>query len=98
MPHTVEALSRRGKRHRAKQGSINVLPGVPHGHRWRHVAKSPSPKPSSTVWGLLRNPAYQGRARHGKTEFRPRQRNGLAGRNGGCAGIMPGWRRAWTGS
>jgi site-specific DNA recombinase len=28
----------------------------------------------STVWGLLRNPAYQGRACYGKTEIRPRQR------------------------
>jgi site-specific DNA recombinase len=28
----------------------------------------------STVWGLLRNPAYQGRACYGKTELRPRQR------------------------
>jgi site-specific DNA recombinase len=28
----------------------------------------------STVWGLLRNPAYRGRACYGKTELRPRQR------------------------
>ena len=28
----------------------------------------------STVWGLLRNPAYCGRACYGKTELRPRQR------------------------
>src|SRR4051794_16921799 len=28
----------------------------------------------STVWGLLRNPAYLGRACYGKTELRPRQR------------------------
>ena len=43
----------------------------------------------STVWGLLRNPAYQGRACFGKTEIRPRQgitrplrqRQGLATRN-----------------
>src|SRR6202007_1996027 len=28
----------------------------------------------STVWGLLRNPAYQGKACYGKTELRPRQR------------------------
>src|SRR6266487_2706655 len=28
----------------------------------------------STVWGMLRNPAYQGRACYGKTEVRPRQR------------------------
>ena len=43
----------------------------------------------STVWGLLRNPAYRGRACYGKTELRPRQRitrplrqrNGLASRD-----------------
>lgn len=43
----------------------------------------------STVWGMLRNPAYPGRACFGKTEIRPRQRitrplrqrNGLASRN-----------------
>ncbi len=43
----------------------------------------------STVWGLLRNPAYQGKACYGKTESRPRQpitralrqRNGLPSRN-----------------
>jgi site-specific DNA recombinase len=28
----------------------------------------------STVWALLRNPAYQGKACYGKTEVRPRQR------------------------
>jgi site-specific DNA recombinase len=28
----------------------------------------------STVWGILRNPAYQGKACYGKTELRPRQR------------------------
>jgi site-specific DNA recombinase len=43
----------------------------------------------STVWRLLRNPAYRGRACYGKTELRPRQRitrplrqrNGLASRD-----------------
>ncbi len=43
----------------------------------------------STVWGVLRNPAYCGRACYGKTELRPRQRitrplrqrNGIATRN-----------------
>jgi site-specific DNA recombinase len=43
----------------------------------------------STVWGMLRNPAYRGRACFGKTEIRPRQRitrplrqrNGFANRN-----------------
>ena len=43
----------------------------------------------STVWGMLRNPAYRGRACFGKTEIRPRQRitrplrqrNGFSNRN-----------------
>jgi site-specific DNA recombinase len=43
----------------------------------------------STVWGMLRNPAYRGWACYGKTELRPRQRitrplrqrHGLASRN-----------------
>jgi site-specific DNA recombinase len=43
----------------------------------------------STVWGMLRNPAYRGRACFGKTEIRPRQRitrplrqrNGMTKRN-----------------
>jgi site-specific DNA recombinase len=37
----------------------------------------------STVWALLRNPAYQGKACYGKTELRPRQRitRPLRGRN-----------------
>jgi len=127
--------SRRGKRHRAQQGSINVLSGAPYGYRY--VKKSDTSAAyyevleseaavvrlvyeaytrqslsinaiarllnerqiptrtettrweRSTVWGLLRNPAYQGRACYGKTELRPRQRitrplrqpNGLASRN-----------------
>jgi site-specific DNA recombinase len=43
----------------------------------------------STVWGMLRNPAYCGKACYGKTELRPRQRitrplrqrNGIASRD-----------------
>jgi site-specific DNA recombinase len=35
----------------------------------------------STVWGILRNPAYQGKACFGKTELRPRQRITRRGRN-----------------
>lgn len=112
--------SRRGKRHRAQQGSISVLSGAPYGYRY--VKKSdtaaaryevmeteaqvvrlvfetyigqaasinaitrmlnqrqiPTRKGSarwerSTVWAMLRNPAYVGRACFGKTELRPRQR------------------------
>jgi len=131
----IAERSRRGKRHRAQQGSINVLSGAPYGYRY--VKKSDASAAyyevleseaavvrlvyetytrqglsinaiarllnerqiptrtettrweRSTVWGLLRNPAYQGRACYGKTELRPRQRitrplrqrNGLASRD-----------------
>jgi site-specific DNA recombinase len=112
--------SRRGKRHRAQQGSISVLSGAPYGYRY--VKKSDSAAAyyevleseadvvrlvfqtyveqatsinaitrmlnerqiptrkgiarweRSTVWAMLRNPAYVGRACFGKTELRPRQR------------------------
>lgn len=131
----IAERSRRGKRHRAQQGSVNVLSGAPYGYRY--VKKSDTaaayyeivePEAAvvrlvyegytqqglsinaiarmlnerqiptrtettrwerSTVWGLLRNPAYWGRACYGKTELRPRQRitrplrqrNGLASRD-----------------
>ena len=131
----IAERSRRGKRHRAQQGSINVLSGAPYGYRY--VKKSDTSAAyyevieseaivvrlvyetytqqglsinaiarllnerqiptrtettrweRSTIWGLLRNPAYRGRACYGKTELRPRQRitrplrqrNGLASRN-----------------
>ena len=131
----IAERSRRGKRHRAQQGSINVLSGAPYGYRYvkksdtsaayyevleseaavvrlvyeaytrqglsinavaRMLNERQIPTRTettrwerSTVWGLLRNPAYQGRACYGKTELRPRQRitrplrqrNGLASRN-----------------
>ena len=112
--------SRRGKRHRARQGQINVLSGAPYGYRY--VRKSddgaaryeiidveadivrmvydhyivagmsigaitrllnergvPTRKQisrweRSTVWAMLRNPAYKGTACFGKTETAPRQR------------------------
>ena len=111
---------RRGKRHKAHQGLVNVLSGAPYGYRYVRKSDSaaayyevvdaeaqvvrtvfeaytqqglsinaiarrlndrqiPTRTASarwerSTVWGLLRNPAYQGRACYGKTELRPRQR------------------------
>jgi len=116
----IAERSRRGKRHRAHQGSINVLSGAPYGYRY--VRKSDTAAAyyevleaeamvvrrvyaaytqeglsinaiahrlneeqiptrtgttrgeRSTVWGMLRNPAYRGRACYGKTELRPRQR------------------------
>jgi site-specific DNA recombinase len=131
----IAERSRRGKRHRAHQGSINVLSGAPHGYRYvrktdttaayyevidaeatvvrqiyeaytrqglsinaiaRLLNEREVPTRTettrwerSTVWGLLRNPAYRGRACYGKTELRPRQRitrplrqrNGLASRD-----------------
>ena len=126
---------RRGKRHRAQQGMVNVLSGAPYGYHY--VRKSESSAAyyevieveanvvrmvfetytqqrlsinaiagmlnerqiptrtattrweRSTVWGMLRNPAYCGKACYGKTELRPRQRitrplrqrNGVASRD-----------------
>jgi len=112
--------SRRGKRHRARQGQINVLSGAPYGYRYvckndgeaaryeiidteansvrmvynRYVVagmsigaitrllnergiptrKQISRWERSTVWAMLRNPAYKGTACFGKTETAPRQR------------------------
>src|SRR5580700_44565 len=111
---------RRGKRHMAQQGGVNVLSGAPYGYRY--VKKSDTSAAfyevmeaeakvvrmvfeiytqqglsinaiarllnesqvatrtgkgrweRSTVWGMLRNPAYRGTACYGKTEQRPRQR------------------------
>src|SRR6267143_6579046 len=116
----IAERSRRGKRHRAQQGSINVLGGAPYGYCY--VKKSDSAAAyykvleaearvvrtvfdwytrtglsigaitrelkqrqiptrggnegweRSTVWGMLRNPAYTGRACFGKTEGREPQR------------------------
>ena len=116
----IAERSRRGKRHKAQQGVVNVLSGAPYGYQY--VRKSDTsaayyevleaeakvvrlmfetytqrgvsinaiarllnelqiPTRSaktrwerSTVWGILRNPAYQGKACYGKTELRPRQR------------------------
>jgi len=116
----IAERSRRGKRHRAQQGSINVLCGAPYGYRYikktdtsaayyqvieaetgvvraifdwytrtglsigaitRELNQRQIPTRSGngrwerpTVWGVLRNPAYSGRAAFGKTERRERQR------------------------
>jgi site-specific DNA recombinase len=116
----IAERSRRGKRHRAREGSINVLSGAPYGYRYvrksdtaaayyevidseaavvRRVYQAYTQQglsinaiarllneeqiptrtgtarwERSTVWGMLRNPAYRGRACYGKTELRPRQR------------------------
>src|SRR5260221_343790 len=111
---------RRGKRHMAQQGGVNVLSGAPYGYRY--VKKSDTSAAfyevieaeakvvrmvfeiytqqglsinaiarllnerqiatrtgkgrweRSTVWGMLRNPAYRGTACYGKTELSSRQR------------------------
>ena len=116
----IAERSRRGKRHKAQQGLINVLSGAPYGYRYVRKTESSSAYyevieaeaqvvrlvfetytqqglsinaiarllnerqiptrtaktrwERSTVWGILRNPAYQGKACYGKTELRPRQR------------------------
>src|ERR671919_340099 len=116
----IAERSRRGKRHKAQEGLVNVLSGAPYGYRYvrktdnsaayyevieseaavvgmvfeaytqqglsinaiaRMLNERRVPTRTattrwerSTVWGLLRNPAYQGRACYGKTELRPRQR------------------------
>jgi site-specific DNA recombinase len=112
--------SRRGKRHRALQGVVNVLCGAPYGYRYirktEHAPASYSIIDSeasvvrmvyelytakglsigaitrslnaqaiptrkqisrwerSTVWAMLRNPAYKGTACFNKTTTTPRQR------------------------
>jgi site-specific DNA recombinase len=112
--------SRRGKRHRAQRGDVNVLSGAPYGYRYvrktqdtaayyeiieaqavivRHVyawytnedlsiaaivrrlneQRVPTRKrlsrwERSTVWAMLRNPAYKGLACFGKTKQAERQR------------------------
>src|SRR5271166_3365618 len=112
--------SRRGKRHCARQGQINVLSGAPYGYRYVRESdngaaryeiigveadvvrmvydhyivdgmsigaitrllnergvptrKQISRWERSTVWAMLRNPAYKGTACFGKTETASRQR------------------------
>jgi len=116
----IAERTRRGKRHRAKAGCVNVLCGAPYGYRY--IKKSEQAQAyyevveaqaevvrkifvwytqdlwsigaiarqlnqqqiqtrsgkglweRSTVWGLLRNPAYRGSACFGKTEVCARQR------------------------
>jgi site-specific DNA recombinase len=116
----ITERTRRGKRHRAKGGSVNVLSGAPYGYRYvkktqtceayyeridseaavvREVyrlytvealsiggivrwlesqgvstRKGQSPWERSTVWQMLRNPAYKGTACFGKTQIVPRRK------------------------
>ena len=116
----IAERTRRGKRHRAKTGSVNVLSGAPYGYRYirktetadayyqvleseaemvrtvfrlytqdglsinaiaRWLNDHAVPTRSglsrwcrSTVWAMLRNPAYKGTACFGKTEQAQRQK------------------------
>jgi site-specific DNA recombinase len=116
----IAERTRRGKKHRAQSGSINVLCGAPYGYRyvkksetstafyevieeeacvvrrvyrfyteegwsigaivrWLNAQGIPtrqrkSPWERTTVWAMLRNPAYQGVACFGKTERAERQK------------------------
>src|SRR6267154_2871737 len=116
----IAERTRRGKRHRAKTGCVNVLSGAPYGYRYvrkndaaeayyamieaeadvvREVFElytkelwsigaigrnlnergvstrfNRGPWERATIWGMLRNPAYQGTACFGKTERAPRQK------------------------
>ena len=123
--------SRRGKRHRAKQGEVSVLSGAPYGYCYMrktadraayyeiieteakvvrnvfklytvdrlsigavtlHLNELAVPTKNnrnqwerSTVWAMLRNPAYHGKACFGKTQLAPRKRTSnrsLRQRNG----------------
>ena len=116
----IAERTRRGKRHRAKSGSINVLSGAPYGYRYVRKSETSaayydvieeeaatvrevyrwyteealsigeitrrlnaqgvvtrygkSPWERSTVWAILRNPAYKGTACFGKTELAERKK------------------------
>jgi len=116
----IAERTRRGKRHRALAGTVNVLCGAPYGYRyvrktegcaayyevleseaeivrqvyqryvqeglsiaditrWLNDSQVPTRKSvgrweRSTVWAMLRNPAYRGTACFGKTTKAPRQR------------------------
>jgi len=116
----IAERSRRGKRYRAKSGSVNVLSGAPYGYRYikkseasaayyeiiegeadvvRDVyrwytegawsmgdiyrklnalgittRRGKSTWDRSTVWAMLRNPAYKGTACFGKTERTERKK------------------------
>jgi site-specific DNA recombinase len=116
----IAERSRRGKRHRAQGGSVNVLSGAPYGYRyvkktessaayyqvieneaetvrtvyelytrealsingiarWLNEQGIPTRRRTSrwersTVWAMLRNPAYIGKACYGKTRSRERKK------------------------
>jgi site-specific DNA recombinase len=115
----IAERSRRGKRHKAQQGVVNVFSGAPYGYHYvrksevsaayyqvveaeaqvvrlvfamytqqqlslhaiaRQLNQRQIPTRmgkgawrAQTIWHLLRNPAYQGKACYGKTGLQPRQ-------------------------
>ena len=133
--------TRRGKRHKARQGLVNVLSGAPYGYRYRKVSEGAPASylvheeesevvgqvfewyttqgdtiagivrrlndakistrtgqgrwERSTVWGMLKNPAYKGTACFGKTKAatrkkrtrKLRQRGSLPPRSGCCEDV-----------
>jgi len=143
----IRERSRRGRLHRAREGSVSVLGDAPYGFKYHKktpfrdafyeidekqaqavrlmfhlfVEESQSiaavtrtlndkeiptrtgkkPWERSTVWGILRNPAFKGMAAYGKTELtgrqkvtrRIRQRGGWSPRDGGRRTKEP---KEWT--
>ena len=115
----IAERSRRGKRHKAQQGVVNVFSGAPYGYHYvkksdasaayyqvveaeaqvvrmvfemytqqqlsvtaiaRQLDQRQIPTRNGkggwqhqTIWHMLRNPAYRGRACYGKTGLQPRQ-------------------------
>ena len=115
----IAERSRRGKRHKAQQGVVNVLSGAPYGYHYvkksdasaayyqvveaeaqvvrtvfemytqqqlsvtaiaRQLDQRQIPTRNGkggwqhqTIWRMLRNPAYRGKACYGKTGLQPRQ-------------------------
>jgi site-specific DNA recombinase len=129
----IAERSRRGKRHKAQQGSVNVLSGAPYGYRYvkksdtsaayyevieaeaqvvRRVFEAYTQQglsinaiahglnerqvptrtaktrwERSTVWGMLRNPAYQGKACYGTPATAPTDAGPAQTGAGGRVGI-----------
>src|SRR5208337_2963486 len=126
----IAERTRRGKKHRAKSGSVNVLSGAPYGYRYMKKSETAAAYydtleeeaaivrkvycwyteealsigeitrrlntqgvatrqgkslwERSTVWAILRNPAYKGTACFGKTEHAERKKiNRLLRKRGG---------------
>src|SRR5664279_380706 len=72
----IAERTRRGTLHRARAGTVAVLSRAPYGYRY--ICKSEHAVPTrtgaagwsqSTIWGMLRNPAYAGQAAYGKTRL-----------------------------